>query len=452
MAFIYYIWSRDSHGRGGYIGLDSGSISNKDNRIAQHIYGVNGINSSNPDGAARLIADKGISNVLYGYWDESDNYGIDRDVFDGFQQAGWIAKTGNTANQNLMAAEVLHIIYNIEKGLQRTSANTTVGGQLKGDVLEYKPYSTFAGKKLEPVRIHLGDRIQSWETNSKKKLFFPEQYAISKKILKDVLMDFLQQPSVWVNIIKKYILPKINGVTSNFNPNKSLQIRFTNYLKKIEPGFSWNRYHIQTPNIDFNSFIKEFENWFLNTLQGSISNFNKRKEVPKRLFHIRVGSYSNFTPINNNPPKWFNLLLTKEIKTPNKKTPTDATLVYVVQNAATKVFNHILNNTQKYDLTSYQSAPPPVDYLRNRVEIEMQKYGLKTSHFVDWNLSYRYYVSYWLHSKQRKPLVKYELTNNNNLITASSYNPPNFFYWFTPSTWSLITSIRDPKDIPFNLL
>lgn len=88
-----------------------------------------------------------------------------------------------------MMAEVFHIIYDLEHNLQRTSSQITIGGQSTG-VISYKPNKQFAGKPLQPVKIHIGDRIMSWK-EEKQKLFFPEQYAITKEVMKKHLVAFL---------------------------------------------------------------------------------------------------------------------------------------------------------------------------------------------------------------------------------------------------------------------
>ena len=452
MGFIYYIWSGDKHGRGGYIGLDSSNtFIPTNNRISDHILSIK---SKNPDGAGLFIAEKGISNVVYGYWDSSSGYGVGKQVLDAFHDAGWVANTGSNSNRELMSAEVLHIIYNIEKNCQRETANTTIGGQLTGDKLEYYPQKTFAGEKLEPVVIHFGDRIQRWPTTVRNKLFFPEQYAISKKVLQDFLLEFLQDPSIWVSIIKNYVIPRIEGSQPKIDPNRSLQIRFTKYIKQQDPGFSWQRYNIKTPNIDFDSFVRNFEDWFLTTIKGSLDNFinrhvNPEKLVPKKLFYIKASTYARFEPINNKPPQWFNLLIDQDITNPSIRTPSDVGLVKAIQIAATKVFSHIIENTPKTDLSFFKHSPSPSEYLRTRVEKEMEKYGFHRNHFLNWELSYRYYVSCWM-TEQKHPLLLHSSTNGVEAV--SSWTNPTFYYYFASNTWSLISSIKQPQDIPFKLL
>lgn len=454
MAYIYYIWSGDAHGRGGYIGLDSGSPQNKNSRIVQHIYGPKGINSKTPDGAARFIADKGISNVFYGYWDESENYGIPQLVFDEFEKTGWVADSKTTSgNKKLMSAEIFHIIYDLEHNLERTNANTTIGGQSSGAIV-YNPKKSFAGKPLESVKIHLGDRAMAWE-NEKKKLFFPEQYAITREIFQQHLYKFLHIKETWNPIIERYVVPRLCGRSPSINPSTYLDVSFMNYLRQLDASFSWDTYNIETPNINFDKFVDEFEKWFINSITGvikqKIKKWDSRKTISAKLFHIYMQDYVKFKPKDNRQPHWYRALQSQSLLVPNNRTPSNSILVNNIQIAATKVFNHIFDNTPTYNISQYTYSPPPGDYFRTRVEVEMKKYGFNPIHFIDWQRSYRYYVSYWLSSKN-KSLIFVGNSASGDKVIVSAYNYPRFRYSFIPHTWNLIQSITKPKHIPFHML
>ena len=93
-------------------------------------------------------------------------------MLDGFKKSGWVAiQTGSEKKsyaQDMMAAEILHIMYGQEKGLARSNANTTIGGQFKGYVLKYTPKLTSEEKNMGvlaqdigELSIHIGDRIDN---------------------------------------------------------------------------------------------------------------------------------------------------------------------------------------------------------------------------------------------------------------------------------------------------
>lgn len=93
MGFIYYIYeSNKKNGHQAYIGKTTEDTI--DVRLGQHIRaifhnGVDPISGFNSNPAVEFLPYKGISNCIFGYFEESDSkYGIGQDTVDAFEQIG----------------------------------------------------------------------------------------------------------------------------------------------------------------------------------------------------------------------------------------------------------------------------------------------------------------------------------------------------------------------------
>lgn len=436
MAYIYYIWSSKSE-KGGYIGLDRNPYNSyATSRIAAHIHNI----TTSPDAASKFILREGISNVFYGIWDESQNFGIDQSVYDHFAKAGWVASS------KLQTAEVFHILYDMYYKLQRADANIVIGGQSRGCTIIWNPGNYNQKIKPDPVSIHLGDKKEKWDV-VKNKLFFPEQYGVMHKITKQYMKEFLTDTSLWVKVI-----------TSNLNnipyTQSNLEKDFNNFLKsKKDNSFSWNKYGIQAPNIDFNKFYNQFMTWFKQSLGGNLQILTKMKKIPSKVFIIKAVDYGMFTPIINIVPQWYSALMQTQIKVPKDHTPNNQVLVEIVQKATARVFKNIFDRTPK--LANYNTPPGKKKWLKSRVEAQMKRYGFNIDRFYNWDLTYRCFATLWLEYYQRMPLIPTNMFTYEDRQAFYSYQqpyPPNYYYVFSQKIVDVVTTVRKPQDIPFYLL
>mgnify|MGYP003407935677 CR=1 FL=1 len=454
---IYAVWKELSL-KGGYIGQAKNGTANECDRIFDHIISI----QTGPDSCGKFIQKYGIGGCRYGYWDESDGFGV-QEQWNGFVKS--LGLTNTTVEDNMHFAEIMHILGN---KIDLSEQNLAIGGGgwhinlaqsapikalLNHDYIQSVwKFLDDSQKKGEVVFVDFSDLLRT--TNIEQKFYYPQAYLGCRIIARATpwyVIQNLDLGSILIEIIKgqltenglktllKTQINQVSNVLINVFNSKSADIQITNNMKNIlfqtdwygklakelYKRFSWFENKLKKP-ISFEALVKGFARSTGGTLIPIVNI-------------VRQQSLNALTSLK--APKWFN---------PPQGIPIKR---YTEENGKfiIKAARQLFNTAAKACATL-----KPTDDLYGRMlnyYQETYQFNSQSSTITQWQTGYRYLASIYVGPDAF--IEEYDEEDNQLLYFTSKKTGIEYFpsdrhggwgWWYNDyRTWCH----RSDADIPF---
>ena len=278
MAVIYAVW-KGLDMTGGYIGKAVNGNSSTCDRIYDHIISIG---SSKADSCGTFIQQHGIGGCRYGYWDESEDFGVGEE-WKGFKTAMGITSD----DEKLNFAEIMHILGN-KTDLSQT--NKAIGGgglelnfsQTPGikALLEstyYKETQNYIDKTtLGKVSFTDYSDLFNYH-NIEQKFFWPQIYAASR------IISYITPWYVILNlkldeIIESFIKGTLDKNSFIQSLKKDLKTVSSTLINLYNNAVSDISTHINKQTLQQNIFANQWFNKFAESLCGRFAWFKNNKQ------------------------------------------------------------------------------------------------------------------------------------------------------------------------------
>ena len=454
---IYAVWKELSL-KGGYIGQAKNGTSTECDRIYDHIINI----QTKPDSCSNLIQQYGIGGCRYGYWDESDGFGV-QEQWNDFVKSLGLTKT--TVEDNMHFAEIMHILGN---KIDLSEQNLAIGGggwhinlaqsapikALLNHVYVQSVWKFLDNnqKKGEVVFVDFSDLLRT--TNIEQKFFHPQAYLACRIIaratpwyviknldFKHILIEIIKG-QLTENDLKAFLKTQINQVSNTlihaFN-SKSTDVQITNNMQNILFQAAWYKKLAA-------ELYKRF-NWFTNKLKKTISFEDLVKGFARStggtlipiVNIVRQQSLNALADLRR--PKWFN---------PPQGIPTKR---YTEENGKfiIKAARQLFNAAAKACAT----LSPTDDLYGRMLNYYQAKYQFESqsSTITQWQTGYRYLASIYVGPNAF--IEKYDEEGNQLLYLTSKKTGIEYFpsdrrggwgWWYTDyRNWCHKTY----EDVPF---
>lgn len=474
MGFIYYIYeSNKKSGHQAYIGKTE--EDNIDIRLGSHIRatfhnGKDPITGFDSNPAVNILAPKGISNCIFGYFTEDENvYGIGQDTVDAFVDLGW------KINSYLGFAEICHIL--VQRGPQALS-NINEGGSTGSIVFDFttnqsiNDFLTKYGviKKLQQVGY------KPWvKAHPVDRLLHPIKYG-GEKIIKDLLTRILvKDTDLWLKITKQALLHNwqaceqiiktashdvINDFNTAFKGELSVKLNTSQLAKDI---CKWMNDRIAMPSIqDITNKAVQFlqaslgkvkvtataknNKTTINTAtEKDIKGTTKITKTNVQSFNLMLDDALTFN-YSNVAPLWLQLAR-KNIRVPSNNTLTNSNLQTIVKKNCADEFARIINKVIETPQTGseaiqhkllfngetvigYKGSDVYTDTLSNRVKQEYLKiFPSSTPVIGQWILFFREQYAYWRKQTNRNKLAEWRTDRDKIVVSSASPSKTHFVYY-----------------------
>ena len=293
MAVIYAVW-KGLNMTGGYIGKAVNGNSSTCDRIYDHIISIG---SSKVDSCGTFIQEHGIGGCRYGYWDESEDFGVGEE-WKGFKTAMGITSD----DEKLNFAEIMHILGN-KTDLSQT--NKAIGGGglelnfLQTPGIKALLESTYYKKTKKYVakttlgKVSFTDYSDLFNyRNIEQKFFWPQIYAASR------IISYVTPWYVILNLkLGKIIEGFLKGTLDKNSFTKSLKDDLESVSSKLVNLYNNAVSDISTciniQTLQENIFLNQWVERFADSLWKRFAWFNNNKQF-KDIKDLIKGFSKNF--------------------------------------------------------------------------------------------------------------------------------------------------------------